>query len=139
MKIKAFFILLLILPGIALAGQKDKDVQVVSVYDGDTFHVNIWYWPVIIGKNMPIRVNGVDTPEIRGKCDAEKLKALDAKRFTVAFLASGKVQLRNLRRGKYFRIISDVYVGDRSLATELIHAGLARPYNGGTRQGWCGK
>ena len=26
----------------------------------------------MLGKNIPIRVNGVDTPEIRGKCDYEK-------------------------------------------------------------------
>lgn len=139
MKIKWFFILLLILPAITYAGQKDKEVHIVSVYDADTFKVDIWYWPVIIGKNMPIRVNGIDAPEIRGACPAEKLKALEAKRFTEVFLSSGKVQLRNLKRGKYFRIIADVYVGDRSLGAELIKAGLARPYNGGARRGWCGK
>ena len=42
--------------------------KVISVYDGDTFRVNIASLPPIVGKNIAIRVNGVDTPEIRGKC-----------------------------------------------------------------------
>ena len=42
--------------------------KVISVYDGDTFRVNIDSLPPIVGKNIAIRVNGVDTPEIRGKC-----------------------------------------------------------------------
>lgn len=34
--------------------------KVISVYDGDTFRVNIDSLPPIVGKNIPIRVNGVD-------------------------------------------------------------------------------
>lgn len=49
--------------------------QVVSVYDADTFRVNLQNFPDIAGKNMPIRVNGVDAPEIRGKCTYEKALA----------------------------------------------------------------
>ena len=42
--------------------------KVISVYDGDTFRVDIDSLPPIVGKNIPIRLNGVDTPEIQGKC-----------------------------------------------------------------------
>lgn len=38
--------------------------KVVSVYDGDTMRVNVSGWPPVVGQNMPIRVRGVDTPEI---------------------------------------------------------------------------
>ena len=41
--------------------------EVTSIYDGDSFRVNIEGWPPIIGERIPIRVNGVDAPEIRGK------------------------------------------------------------------------
>jgi endonuclease YncB( thermonuclease family) len=34
--------------------------KVISVYDGDTFRVNIDSLPPIVGRNIPIRVNGVD-------------------------------------------------------------------------------
>ena len=55
--------------------------KVISVYDGDTFRVNIDSLPPIVGKNIAIRVNGVDTPEIRGKCQYEKDLALEARDF----------------------------------------------------------
>jgi len=43
--------------------------------------VNIASLPPIVGKNIPIRVNGVDTPEIRGKCQYENNLALEARDF----------------------------------------------------------
>jgi endonuclease YncB( thermonuclease family) len=52
--------------------------KVISVYDGDTFRVNIDSLPPIVGKNIPIRV---DTPEMPGKCQYEKDLALEAKGF----------------------------------------------------------
>ncbi len=112
--------------------------EVTSIYDADTFRVNIEGWPDIAGKDVPIRVNGVDAPEIRGKCESEKKDARKAKQFTVNLLRSAQmVELKNMRRGKYFRILADVYVDGEALSEKLISAGLARPYNGGTREGWC--
>ncbi|WP_305908946.1 thermonuclease family protein [Methylomarinum sp. Ch1-1] len=112
--------------------------QVTSIYDADTFRVDIDGWPEIIGNHVPIRVNGVDAPEIRGKCKAEKIAARKAKQHTVALLRAGKmIELRNMQRGKYFRILADVYIAGNSLAFSLIAKGLARPYQGGKRQSWC--
>jgi micrococcal nuclease len=57
---------------------KDKNfgnatvLEVTSIYDGDTFRANIEDFPAVIGDSMSIRINGVDTPELRGKCDKEK-------------------------------------------------------------------
>ncbi len=112
--------------------------DVVSVYDADTFRVNIEGWPALVGTNMPIRVNGVDAPEMRGKCESEKQLAREAKAFTVAQLERAEIiELKNMRRGKYFRILADVFVDSKSLSFLLIHSGHARPYDGGTRGGWC--
>ena len=73
--------------------------KVISVYDGDTFRVNIDSLPPIVGKNIPIRVNGVDTPEIRGKCQYEKNLTLKARDFVRAKLANAKeIKLTNLQR-----------------------------------------
>lgn len=112
--------------------------EVTSIYDADTFRVNIKDWSPIAGERIPVRVNGVDAPEIRGKCDAEKKGAQLAKQFTVSKLRSAStIELRNMQRGKYFRIIADVYIDGKNLSELLINAKLARPYDGGKRKGWC--
>lgn len=49
----------------------------VSVYDGDTFKVNIDDYPAIVGEAISIRIRGIDAPEIRGKCLSEKVKAIE--------------------------------------------------------------
>jgi len=112
--------------------------EVTSIYDADTFRVNIKSWPDIIGSRMSVRVMGVDAPEIRGKCESEKKAARLAKQFTVEFLRSGSyIELRNIKRGKYFRILAEVYVDGINLADALILAKHGRAYDGGKRSGWC--
>ena len=112
--------------------------EVTSIYDADTFRVNIKGYPSIVGERIPIRVLGVDAPELRGKCESEKIKAREAKQFTVQALRSAKtIELRNIQCGKYFRILADVYVDDKNLADGLIKSGHARAYDGGQRLGWC--
>lgn len=115
--------------------------SVVRVYDGDTFYGTIRTWPGIIGDTIGIRINGVDTPEMRGVPDSIKALAVKARELTESMVMSGKwVTLKNIRRDKYFRILADVWVGGKvtgkSVAEELIKAGLAKPYDGGTKEGW---
>jgi len=54
--------------------------KVIKVYDGDTFTVGAYPWPGITA-DACVRVGGVDIPEIRGKCEAEKRKAREARDF----------------------------------------------------------
>jgi len=111
--------------------------KVTSVYDGDTFRIDIKGYPDIIGKNIPIRVNQIDTPEIRGKCEQEKQLAIKAREFTKLFLTKGSIELRNIKRGKYFRVAADVYVNNVSLGDSLIKAKLAYTYNKKKKKSWC--
>ena len=113
--------------------------KVTSIYDGDTFRANIKGYPNIIGKSISIRINGIDTPEIKCKCKKEKQLSQKAKQFTINILRSAKIiVLKNLKRGKYFRIIADVYADDKNLAQELIKNNLAVIYNGDTKiKDWC--
>jgi endonuclease YncB( thermonuclease family) len=105
--------------------------EITSVYDGDTFKVNIPEWPDIVGKRIGIRVNGIDTPERRGTSEDIKLLAVEARQTTVSLLRGADVvELRNIERGKYFRIIADVYVDGQSLADVLLNKGLAKSYDG---------
>ena len=136
---KQLLVLALLWPCWLLADYGHVEVlEVVSVYDADTFRVNIAGWPDIIGANMPIRANGFDAPEIRGKCQSEKDAAQRARDLTVNALNNAEViELRNMQRGKYFRIIADVYVDGEALKDIHLAAGTARPYAGGKRSGWC--
>lgn len=114
--------------------------EVTSIYDGDTFRVNIKGYPKIIGHKMAVRLANVDTPEIRAKCTQEKLLARKAKQFTVNFIRNAKVlELRNMKKDKYFRIVAELHSDDnKSLATELIRNDLAVPYFGGKKsKDWC--
>jgi len=112
--------------------------EVTSIYDGDTFRVNIKGWPTIIGKRIPIRVKGIDTPELRGKCQKEKELARKAKQNTVKLLRDAKkIELQNIDRGKYFRILADVFIDGHSLADDLINKKMAVKYAGGKKVNWC--
>lgn len=116
-----------------------KVSEILSVYDGDTFKVNISDYPPIVGENISIRINGIDTPEIKTKCKKEKLLAQKAKKLNILMLQNAReIQLLNIKRGKYFRIIADVFVDGVSVGETLIKHNLAVPYDGGTKtKDWC--
>ena len=108
-------------------------------YDGDTIRFNLPLYPPIAGKDIRVRVNGIDTPEIKGKCKKEKYEAQQA-RDMVADILDGakKITLRNMKRGKYFRIAADVIIDGENLADVLIEAGMAIKYDGGKKtHKWC--
>ena len=112
--------------------------KIISIYDGDTFRVNIDSLPPLIGKNIPVRLEGVDTPEINGKCQYEKDLALEARDFVRRKLSNAvEILLNDLQRGKYFRIVAKVYIDGVSLEEELLQNGLAYQYNGGKKSNWC--
>lgn len=115
-------------------------VKVVSVYDGDTVFVDVPGVHPLFGKRVGVRVYGIDTPERTGQAPCEKIKALEAKRVVEGLVTSAKrVDLVELRRDKYFRILAKVLVDGRSIADELLERKLAYPYFGETkvRRDWC--
>lgn len=113
--------------------QNFNKVTLSSVYDGDTFKVYLSCRYSIFCKAIPVRVRGVDCPEIRGGTEETKAAAKAAKKFTRDFLKSGKILLRNCGRDKYFRLLCDVKVNGKSLSEELLKSGHAVPYDGGKK------
>ena len=114
-----------------------KKVKLVSVYDGDTFKVNLPCKKEVFCKGISVRVKGIDTPEIKTKNFREKEKALAAKAFSKQFLSDGKINLKNCIRDKYFRLLCDVFIikekEEINLAKELLSSGLAVKYDGKTK------
>ena len=107
------------------------------MYDADTFKINLACQFEVLCKEIPVRAKGFDAAEMRGDCASEKALALKARTFTIEALKVGNVTLHNPERGKYFRIAADVHINGHPLADMIIEAGLARPYAGGKRRGWC--
>lgn len=107
-------------------------------YDGDTCYVSA---PVLPGKlsKMSVRVLGIDTPEIKGKCEKEKELALIGRQTAnKLFRAAKTIEFKDLKWDKYGgRILSNVYLDGLLYSDILIDKGLARPYDGGAKKGWC--
>ena len=143
MNLKLFILLLLLalLSPLAHANSFGDYTGAVYIrnYDGDTITFNLPGLHPIIGEKINIRVNGIDTPEIRGKCEKEKYDAKQAKEMVTDILKDAEqIELKNMERGKYFRIAADVIVDGENLADMLIEAGMAIRYDGGKKnKNWC--
>lgn len=110
---------------------------VLLVTDGDTFRARVEIWPGVETVTA-VRLRGIDTPELRGKCPVERERAIAARERLRALLATGPVELRGVTPDKFSgRVDATVMVGNRDLGQVLVSEGLARPYDGGARQGWC--
>ncbi|MBI2240033.1 MAG: thermonuclease family protein [Magnetospirillum gryphiswaldense] len=114
--------------------------RVIRVVDGDTVVVRARIW---LGQDVEtsVRLSGIDTPEKRGKCEAERQAALQAEAFTAARAAPDSlVFLHDVIADKYGkRVVARILsVQGEDLGRALIAARLARPYDGGHKDGWCG-
>jgi micrococcal nuclease len=136
---------LILFPTLALADYGSATVsEVLSIYDGDTYTVNIENWQPVIGERIKIRVVGIDTPERRSRWDTEaerereKEMASQARIFAVEQLRNAeRIELRKIERGSFFRLVAEVYVDGESLGDKLMAGGLAIPYEEG--RSWCGR
>ena len=105
--------------------------QIVEVYDGDTFKIDLPSQHPLFGDDLAIRVFGIDTPEMRGTSDEVKALAYKAKNRTQELLSDAKtIELKNPQRGKYFRVAAEVWIDGESLGEKLKSEGLAKEYDG---------
>jgi hypothetical protein len=114
-----------------------KGGRVIKVYDADT---------ITIASKLPfdgspiyrlsVRLNGIDTPEIKGKgiSDEEKEAAKIARDFVSNLVLNKYVKLENIESEKYGRILADVYIGDTHLNNLLLRERYAVVYDGGTKK-----
>ena len=111
----------------------------VKNYDGDTVTVTIPGVHPLLGDKISVRVRGIDTPEVKGKCQQEKDLARTGQRLVESMLKNAKtVTLENVGRGKYFRIVADVIADGKSVGAVLLKNNLAVVYDGGKKiMDWC--
>ena len=110
--------------------------KVIKVYDGDT---------ITIASKLPydsspmyrlsVRLNGINTPEIKGKgvSEEEKESAKQVRDFVHKLVFNKYIRLENIQSEKYGRILADVYIGNIHLNNLLIEERYAVKYDGGTK------
>lgn len=109
--------------------------KVIKVYDGDT---------ITIAAKLPntdgpiyrfsVRLDGIDTPEIKGKTEAEKDLAKHVRDVLHEKIFGKIVELRNVSNEKYGRILADVYLGELNINQWLVSENFAVIYDGGKKQ-----
>ena len=108
--------------------------KVIKVYDADTITIaaKLPYKESPIYR-LSVRLNGIDTPEIKGKdiTEEEKEAAKVARDFVSNLTLNKYVTLKNIESEKYGRVLADVYIGDIHLNDLLIKERYAVAYNGG--------
>ena len=143
---KKLFLLLLIVPVLAVAQPKQKpgvtyDAVITRVIDGDTVAFQADFLPAPLKKELSIRVFGVDTPEkgFRAQCPSEAPRGEAATAFTKQAIAtSQKRQIVLMDWDKYGgRVLGDIILDGRSLRQGLIANGFAREYYGEAKTSWC--
>jgi len=116
------------------------NAEVIRVIDGDTIAVRAQIFPHFEAA-LNVRIAGVDTPELRGKCDGEKILATEVKAWVENLFPEGTwVLLENVKDDKYSgRVVADVRITPTTdLGQMLLDADLAVAYDGnGPRQSWC--
>ena len=108
--------------------------KVIKVYDGDTITIA----SVLPNTTEPIyrfsvRLNGIDTPEIRGKTPEEKELAILARDELYNKIYGKMVTLENVGTEKYGRILADVYLDEEHINEWLVSKEYAVRYDGGTK------
>lgn len=109
--------------------------HVIKVYDGDT---------ITLASKMPyensplfrfnVRLQGIDTPEIKSKNENEKNLAKKARDALSQLIMNKVVTLQNVKNEKYGRILADVYLGELHLNKWMIDQSFAVAYDGKTKQ-----
>lgn len=129
-------------PNSCLHDEKNfRCVKYIKNYDGDTVTIEIPSVHPLIGKNISVRIVGIDTPEKNGKKPCEKQRARDAQRLVANLLKRGKqIDIKKVDRDKYFRILGEIWVDGQSVGEVLIKNKLAYSYDGGRKPAginWC--
>lgn len=108
--------------------------KVIKVYDGDTFTIAAKL-PNTTGPmyRFSVRLNGIDTPEIKGKTTGERELAKNARDALHEMIYGKVIELRNVMNEKYGRILADVYVGETSINQWMISQNFAVSYDGGKK------
>lgn len=104
--------------------------QTVVVVDGDT----------IIVRGERIRIEGINAPELKGKCYEEGVRARHARSRLMELLEAAKIDIERNGFDRYRRTLATVTVGGSAVGDVLMREGLARKWvrrHNGQQEPWC--
>lgn len=114
----------------SVQGPAAQGAGTYEVIDGDT---------ICAPYGVKCRLLGFDAPEtFQALCDAELALARRATKRLKNFWRLASRVIESGKIDRYGRTLAHLTVNSRDVGGTLIGEGLARPYNGGRRQGWCG-
>ena len=110
-------------------------VKVVKVVDGDTVDVDIDLGFGMTYKKQRVRMLGIDTPESRTRDLVEKKFGKASKAHLKGILESGSIELVSHDKGKFGRILGELFLGDSSYSInrQMIDEHHAVAYTGGNK------
>jgi micrococcal nuclease len=112
-----------------------KEAKITKVYDGDTCHAIFQF----SGKYYVwiIRLEGLDTPEIKSENPLERDAAILAKNKLEELILDKIVNLDLQHYDKYGRILAKISTGDiPDISKYLISLKLGREYHGQKKEAW---
>ena len=110
------------------------DGKVIKVYDGDTITVATKL-PMRNSHvyRFPVRLIGIDSPEIKGKSESEITLAKKSRDALNDLIFGKSVKLTNVSTEKYGRLLADVYIDGIHVNQWMLDNKYAIPYDGGTK------
>jgi len=112
--------------------------RLVRVIDGDSVVVDARIWP---GQwvRTTVRLAGIDTPELRSGCAAERLAGDEARKAAIALLSDSRLNLHDVVLGKYAgRVVARIVLDDgRDLGEALLAARHAVSYAARRQHSFC--
>lgn len=115
--------------------QDFNDVKYIRNHDGDTIIFDLGDNLPDIFRYTPVRVYGIDTPEIKTKNACEMPKAIVARDFVKNELTPAKlINLIDCKKDKYNRIDCTVNYDNKDLTKELLKRGYGYEYFGGKKE-----
>ena len=116
----------------------------LTCYDGDTCTINLIKNAVtgdkvlaFFGDSVKIRLAGIDTPEMRGKCAKEKKLAIKARDYLNYILDNAKMLIVDMQeRDAFGRYLAHVYADNVDINNLMLTTGYARLEQAGYHD-WC--
>jgi len=111
--------------------QDFNNVKFIKNHDGDTFTFDLGDSLPELFRTMPLRLYGIDTPEVGTKNLCEKSKGLMVRDFAHNELTNAKqINLVDCSKDKYFRILCRVNYDGKDLTNELLNRNYGYAYFG---------